>query len=102
MAWDDGSLRFGMGQECPEHSDEKMRECRMCGRDSYLGCFPVTTVCPTCAEEAEQEELPENADLMKEIGELSGEDELNEDLDNVDKMGTEGEFNDTEFDDGDE
>jgi hypothetical protein len=100
MGWDESNQLFGMGQECPEHGDEKMRECRLCGQDFCIGCFPGSAVCPGCAEEAEEDDfaVDEDAALMKEVGELIGTDEIDEDVDDLDELEVSDTLVDDEYD----
>lgn len=100
MGWDDGNQLFGMGQECPEHGDERMRECRMCGQDFCAGCFPGSSVCPHCAEEADDDEFADDEDaaLMKQIGDLIGQDELDADLDDIDELEPDDALLDDDYD----
>ena len=56
MAVDEESNAFGMGQGCPVHGDDHMRECSMCGAEFCRICVPRSTVCPDCAEQTEEED----------------------------------------------
>lgn len=63
MAVNEESSYFAMGQGCPVHGDEYMRECTMCGAEFCRVCHPKSAVCPDCAEQEGEEEEEETGDM---------------------------------------
>jgi hypothetical protein len=59
---------FGMGQGCPVHGDEHMKECSMCGAEFCRVCFPKKAVCPECGEQSD-DEVGDNPDF-DDVGKL--------------------------------
>jgi uncharacterized Zn finger protein (UPF0148 family) len=84
---------FGMDQECPDHGDEMMIECSACGTEFCRGCFPGARTCPTCNEIEEEEKEPDNDDRAASLPRMGGaenllkEDDLDELLEEADKLG---------------
>lgn len=62
MAAHDETSIYGIGQGCPVHGDELMKECNMCGAEFCRACFPRSSVCPDCAEQYEEGEDEEGAE----------------------------------------
>lgn len=56
MAVDEETSVYGMGQGCPTHGDEHMKECTMCGAEFCKICHPKSSVCPDCSESDEDED----------------------------------------------
>ena len=77
MTRNEESSNFSVEQGCPVHGDEHMRECSMCGAEFCRLCVPKSTVCPDCAEVADDEEEKENPDFddVKDLEEVLEEDE---------------------------
>ena len=75
MAVDEEAGIYAMGQGCPVHGDDHMRECSMCGAEFCRICHPKTAVCPDCAESADDDEDEE--DDFEDASE--GDDEEEED-----------------------
>lgn len=72
MPLEDESSFFTLGEGCPIHGDEHMRECSMCGTEFCSRCFRKSAVCPDCADEASEDDLDEDPDFedvtdLKEI-----------------------------------
>ncbi len=78
MTVDEETGLFSMGQGCPVHGDEYMKECSMCGTEFCRICVPRSAVCPDCSEQQEDEEEEEEApdfDDVKNLDEVLGADE---------------------------
>lgn len=88
---------FGMEQECPDHGDEGMVECRVCGIEFCRTCFPGARTCPHCADEHEldddEDEEPAPAESIDDLDKL-----LTEDDDEVDPLLEEAELLDGDKD----
>ncbi len=71
---------YGMGQGCPTHGDEHMKECSMCGAEFCRICFPKSSVCPDCAD-TEDEEDDEDAEADPDFDDVKKlDDVLDDDL----------------------
>lgn len=76
MAVDEEAGIYAMGQGCPSHGDDHMRECSMCGAEFCRICHPKTAVCPDCAESADDEDEDEDfEDAGEEVDDDEEEDE---------------------------
>lgn len=73
MAVDEETGNYAMGQGCPSHGDDHMRECSMCGAEFCRVCHPKTAVCPDCAESSDDDEDEE--DDFEEAGDAADDDE---------------------------
>jgi hypothetical protein len=76
---DEESGIFGLGQGCPLHGDEFLRECSMCGTEFCTKCYSPVSVCPNCSMEVgeaddDEEEEPDFEDV-KDLDALLGKDE---------------------------
>jgi len=91
MAVNEETGFYAMGQGCPVHGDEYMRECSMCGAEFCRMCVPKSAVCPDCANEEEDEEEEEEEEEEKGSG---------PDFDDVSDLGKV--LDDDEFEDEDE
>ena len=54
----------GLGDGCPLHGDEAMRECSLCGAEFCTRCQPRSTVCPECAAAPEEESSDEADEIV--------------------------------------
>ena len=76
---EDEENMFMMGEGCPTHGDEHMKECTVCGAEFCTRCFSNSVICPDCAEEANEDELSEfggrDNNEMDDLERLVGEDE---------------------------
>jgi hypothetical protein len=71
MPVNEESSIFSMGQGCPVHGDEYLKECNMCGAEFCRICFPRTAVCPDCADQEGEEELDgEDAPDFDDVSDL--------------------------------
>jgi len=79
MSMSEASGLYGLGQGCPLHGDEYMRECGLCGCEYCRSCHRGV-VCPDCAAESEEASLddePESSpdfEDVKNVDALLGED----------------------------
>lgn len=72
MPVNEESSAFSMGQGCPTHGDEHMKECTMCGTEFCRICLPKSTVCPDCSEQDEDEdEEKSDFDDTKNLGDAA-------------------------------
>jgi hypothetical protein len=82
MVMNEESNAFGMGQGCPVHGDEHMKECSMCGAEFCRICVPRSTVCPDCAEQSEDDddETKDGSDFddITRVGTVVDDDEKDE------------------------
>jgi len=62
---------FALGQGCPVHGDEYMRECTMCGAEFCRICYPKSAVCPDCAEQANEDDDEEDDDDIADFDDVS-------------------------------
>jgi len=60
MSVDEETGFFVMGQGCPIHGDEYMRECSMCGTEFCRLCYPHSAVCAECAVQNEEDYIDED------------------------------------------
>ena len=67
---------FTMGEGCPVHGEDPMRECASCGAEFCRACHPRSLVCPDCAEEGEEEEQKGDPDFedVKKVDALLDDD----------------------------
>ena len=63
MTVDEETGLFGMGQGCPVHGDDHMKECSMCGAEFCRICVPRSAVCPDCADQNEDEDEEDAPDF---------------------------------------
>jgi hypothetical protein len=96
MTVDEETGVYGMGQGCPVHGDEYMKECSMCGAEFCRICVPRSAVCPDCADQEEEDEDEESPDFddVSNLDEVLGEDEEAEKLIEEDESIPPGEFED--------
>ncbi|HBA82698.1 MAG TPA: hypothetical protein DCZ95_01270 [Verrucomicrobia bacterium] len=101
MTVDEETGVYGMGQGCPVHGDEYMKECSMCGAEFCRICVPRSAVCPDCADQADEEDDDEEEapdfDDVRNLNEVLGADEEAERLTQEDDSEIPpGEFEDSE------
>ena len=89
MTMDEETGLYSMGQGCPVHGDDHMKECSMCGAEFCRICVPRSAVCPDCADSNDDESDEESPDF----DDVRNLDELLEDDEEVDELVKEdGEF----------
>jgi hypothetical protein len=85
MSLDEEKVMFGMGEGCPTHGDEEMRECPTCGIEYCAKCYPGRVFCPDCsADPAADPDLEDDFDGDESrdeaiLGELPGMDSEGQD-----------------------
>lgn len=79
MVMGDDTSFLDMGQGCPIHGDEYLKECAMCGAEFCQLCFPKSSVCPECA--AVNEEVLEDEDIELSDPDFDDVDDLDAVLD---------------------
>ncbi|MCX6996851.1 MAG: hypothetical protein NTV49_07150 [Kiritimatiellaeota bacterium] len=60
---DEVSNLFTMGEGCPLHGEEPMRECASCGAEFCCACHPRALVCPDCVEPGAEDEEKGDPDV---------------------------------------
>lgn len=90
MSVDDEANMYSMIGDCPDHGDDGMRACSMCGQEFCGICFSGSTVCPDCAEQQgyddddEDEELTEDEELAKLVDDDDDVDDMLLEADDMD------------------
>lgn len=82
MSLEDEQNLFMMGDGCPLHGDEHIKECAACGAEFCSRCFPQSLACPECAQTTEDDDpldddhYNEELSGLKEYKDLLDDDEI--------------------------
>ena len=93
-----------MDQECPDHGDASMTECKVCGHEFCRACFSGARACPSCIQEQgvgdetddDEPAAAESIDNLDELLAVSVSDDVDKLLDDADLLAGETDLKDDE------